>query len=113
MACYLLHRHEPDMCGVVFASFKGHHSPLRRRPTLASCRSGGLPPTRKRLEIKGMELVQVRDRKIVIDNLCYEAMAIPARSVSCRRARPRVSADSAACGCDTSPVWREGIDAPV
>jgi hypothetical protein len=26
---------------VVFASFKGHASPLRRRATLASCRSGG------------------------------------------------------------------------
>jgi hypothetical protein len=24
----------------VFASFKGHESPLRHRPTLASCRSG-------------------------------------------------------------------------
>ena len=42
MASYLLHhRHEPDECGVVFASFKGHASPLRHRPTLASCRSGG------------------------------------------------------------------------
>jgi hypothetical protein len=42
MASYLLHhRHEPDECGVVFASFKGHHSPVRHRPTLASCRSGG------------------------------------------------------------------------
>lgn len=39
---YLLHhRHEPDECGVVFASFRGHGSPLRHRPTLASCRSGG------------------------------------------------------------------------
>lgn len=39
---YLLHhRHEPDECGVVFASFKGHGSPLRHRSTLASCRSGG------------------------------------------------------------------------
>jgi uncharacterized membrane protein YraQ (UPF0718 family) len=27
----LHHRHEPDECGVVFASFKGHHSPLVRR----------------------------------------------------------------------------------
>ena len=27
--------------GAVFASFKGHDSPLRRRATLASCRSGG------------------------------------------------------------------------
>jgi hypothetical protein len=42
MSRYLLrHRHEPRECGVVFASFKGHTSPLRHRPTLASCRSGG------------------------------------------------------------------------
>jgi len=42
MFSYLLeHRHEPQECGVVFASFKGHKSPLRHRPTLASCRSGG------------------------------------------------------------------------
>jgi len=42
MACYLLHhRHEPDECGVVFASFKGHDSPLRRQMTLGSCRTGG------------------------------------------------------------------------
>jgi putative drug exporter of the RND superfamily len=42
MASYLLHHHhEPHECGVVFASFKGHQSPLRHRPALASCRSGG------------------------------------------------------------------------
>ena len=42
MACYLLHHHhEPQECGVVFASFKGHESPLRHRATVASCRSGG------------------------------------------------------------------------
>ena len=42
MSQYLLHhRHSRDECGVVFASFKGHASPLRHRPTLASCRSGG------------------------------------------------------------------------
>ena len=42
MARYLLHhRHEPDECGVVFVSFKGHDSPLRHQPTLTSCRSGG------------------------------------------------------------------------
>jgi len=41
MSRYLLqHRHESRECGVVFASFKGHRSPLRHRPTLASCRSG-------------------------------------------------------------------------
>jgi hypothetical protein len=39
---YLLHhRHEAQECGVVFAAFKGHESPLRRQHTLASCRSGG------------------------------------------------------------------------
>lgn len=42
MGRYLLqHRHTSDECGVVFASFKGHESPLRHRETLASCRSGG------------------------------------------------------------------------
>ena len=42
MARYVLeHRHAADDCGVVFASFKGHRSPLRHRSTLASCRSGG------------------------------------------------------------------------
>jgi len=41
MQFLLHHRHEPHECGAVFASFKGHQSPLRRRPTLASCRSGG------------------------------------------------------------------------
>jgi len=41
MSRYLLeHRHEPQECGVVFASFKGHTSPLRHRPTLVACRSG-------------------------------------------------------------------------
>jgi hypothetical protein len=39
---YLLHhRHEPHECGVVFAAFKGHKSPLRRQATFASCFSGG------------------------------------------------------------------------
>ena len=42
MSRYLLeHQHEARECGVVFASFKGHPSPLRHRATLASCRSGG------------------------------------------------------------------------
>jgi hypothetical protein len=42
MSQYLLHhRHEPRQCGVVFAAFKGHESPLRRRATVASCNSGG------------------------------------------------------------------------
>ena len=39
---YLLqHRHQPRECGVVFASFKGHDSPLRHRAAVASCRTGG------------------------------------------------------------------------
>jgi hypothetical protein len=42
MSRYVLHhRHEPHECGVVFASFRGHESPLRHRPTVGSCRSGG------------------------------------------------------------------------
>ena len=42
MSCYLLHHcHEANDCGVVFAAFRGHQSPLRHRATLASCRSGG------------------------------------------------------------------------
>jgi hypothetical protein len=41
MTRYLLHhRHTPSECGVVFASFKGHGSPLRHQATLASCPSG-------------------------------------------------------------------------
>jgi hypothetical protein len=41
MARFLLeHRHLPRECGVVFAAFKGHDSPLRHRPTVGSCRSG-------------------------------------------------------------------------
>jgi hypothetical protein len=35
------HHHEPPECGVVFAAFKGHDSPLRHRATLASCAFGG------------------------------------------------------------------------
>ena len=42
MPRYLLHhRHQPHECGVAFASFSGHDSPLRRRPALGSCPSGG------------------------------------------------------------------------
>ena len=42
MARFVLqHRHAPAECGVVFASFRGHESPLRHQATLASCRSGG------------------------------------------------------------------------
>jgi hypothetical protein len=41
MSRFLIHhRHEPGECGVVFASFRGHDSPLRHRATLASCAFG-------------------------------------------------------------------------
>jgi len=35
-----------------------------------------LPPTGKRVEIRGMEFVQVRDGKIVIHNLYHDNMAV-------------------------------------
>jgi hypothetical protein len=42
MPRYLLHhQHEPGKCGVAFAAFKGHSSPLRHAPAVASCLSGG------------------------------------------------------------------------
>jgi hypothetical protein len=42
MPRYLVeHKHEPQECGVAFAAFKGHDSPLRRHPALSSCPSGG------------------------------------------------------------------------
>jgi hypothetical protein len=42
VARFLLHhRHGPQECGVAFASFKGHATPLRHGATVASCLSGG------------------------------------------------------------------------
>jgi len=35
------HRHDPRECGIAFAAFKGHDSPLRHQAALASCSSGG------------------------------------------------------------------------
>jgi hypothetical protein len=35
------HHHEAKDCGVAFASFKGHASPLRHHETFSSCLSGG------------------------------------------------------------------------
>jgi steroid delta-isomerase-like uncharacterized protein len=40
---------------------------------------GQLPPTGKRVELRGMEFVQVRDGKIVVDNLYYDNMAVLAQ----------------------------------
>ena len=36
----LSHRHDPQECGVVFASFKAFASPLRGSPVRASCDFG-------------------------------------------------------------------------
>lgn len=36
--------------------------------------------TGKRVEIKGMEMVRMRDGKIVVDNLYYDSMAIAAQA---------------------------------
>lgn len=42
MARWLLHHHhEPHECGVAFAAWNGHPSPLRRRDAVSSCRAGG------------------------------------------------------------------------
>jgi hypothetical protein len=42
VASFLLHHHhEPGKCGVAFAAFKGHPSPLRHAATFASCAAGG------------------------------------------------------------------------
>jgi len=38
-----------------------------------------VPPTGRRMEIRGMELVQVRHGKIVVDNLYYDNMAVLAQ----------------------------------
>jgi hypothetical protein len=36
----LHHHHGADECGVAFAAFKGHRSPLRHAPAVASCLVG-------------------------------------------------------------------------
>jgi hypothetical protein len=39
---FLLHnRHDPSECGVTYAAFKGHPSPLRHRHAASSCLCGG------------------------------------------------------------------------
>jgi hypothetical protein len=42
MSRYIVHhRHEAGECGAVYASFRGHDSPLRHRPAVSSCAHGG------------------------------------------------------------------------
>jgi hypothetical protein len=38
-----------------------------------------LPATHKRVEVRGMELVQVRDGKIVLNTLYYDNLAVAAQ----------------------------------
>jgi steroid delta-isomerase-like uncharacterized protein len=51
-------------------TFTGKHTGPFRLPDGTE-----VPATGKRVEIKGMELVEVRDGKIVVDNLYYDFMA--------------------------------------
>jgi hypothetical protein len=37
----LAHAHSPEECRPAFASWRGFDSPLRRRPAICSCRTGG------------------------------------------------------------------------
>ncbi len=42
MAHFLItHRHDPVLCRVAFAAWKGFESPLRHHSTLSSCVAGG------------------------------------------------------------------------
>jgi hypothetical protein len=36
----LIHRHEPEDCGVAYAAWRGFSSPLRHRATISSCKRG-------------------------------------------------------------------------
>ncbi len=42
MARYVLdHSHEAATCGIAYAAWSGYDSPLRHRPAISSCESGG------------------------------------------------------------------------
>jgi steroid delta-isomerase-like uncharacterized protein len=52
-------------------TFVGTHTGSFRLPD-----GSELPPTGKRVEIRGMEVVRVRDGKIVLNSLYYDTMAV-------------------------------------
>ena len=52
-------------------TFEGTHTGVLPLPD-----GSEVPPTGKRLKIRGMELVQMRDGKIVVDNLYYDNLAV-------------------------------------
>ena len=89
---YLIHhRHEPDECGVVFASFQGHESPLRHRATLASCasagtRSGGTVEAMNERDALAMLPPYVAQRTTVIESGRWHHST---RSPTARRGDPR------------------------
>ena len=47
-----------------------------------------LPPTGKRIELKGMELVQIRDGKAAVHHSTGTTWLLPGSSVLCRRQPP-------------------------
>jgi steroid delta-isomerase-like uncharacterized protein len=55
-------------------SFAGTHSGLLLLPD-----GSELPATGRRVEVRGMELVEMRDGKIVVDNLYYDNLAVAAQ----------------------------------
>jgi predicted ester cyclase len=52
-------------------TFVGTHTGSFRLPD-----GSELPPTGKRVEIRGMEVVRLRDGKIVLNSLYYDTMAV-------------------------------------
>ena len=52
-------------------TFVGTHTGPFRLPD-----GTALPPTGKRVEIRGMELVRVRDGKVILNTLYYDTMAV-------------------------------------
>ena len=55
-------------------SFAGTHSGPLLLPD-----GSELPATGKRVEVRGMELVEMRDGKVVVDNLYYDNLAVAAQ----------------------------------
>ena len=55
-------------------TFEGTHTAPLRLPD-----GSELPPTGKRIEIKGMELVLVRDGEVIVNTLYYDNLAVAAQ----------------------------------
>jgi steroid delta-isomerase-like uncharacterized protein len=55
-------------------TFVGTHTGAFRLPDGTE-----LPPTGKKVEIRGMEVVQVRDGKIILNSLYYDTLAVAAQ----------------------------------